>query len=74
MTVHLIEPTDAGQGKTSRRILAAASIEPRLLVAISLSFPKFQESSTASVPYRLNKVYLRTLGLLDEDEGNEDDG
>jgi hypothetical protein len=74
LTIHPIGPTDAKRDdpKTRKRILEVASIEPKLLIAVSLSFPVFEESAETSVPYRLNKVYLRKLGLIDDEDGNED--
>lgn len=75
LTIHLIEPTDAGQdSRNPHRIMAAKDVRTDLLVAVSLSFPYFEETTTSSVKYRLNKVYLRNVGLLpdEEDEPDED--
>lgn len=56
------------------RIMKSADIKSKLLVAVGLSFPKYEDRDEASrVPYRLNKVALRNMGLIgDEDE--DDDG
>jgi hypothetical protein len=73
LTIHAIQPVNAKEDSKSRdRIMEISSIEPRLLVAVSLSFPGFEETEATSVPYRLNKVYLQQLGLI-EDEDDDDD-
>ena len=52
----------------------AAESEPDLLIAVSLSFPRYTETEQTSVTYRINKVYLRNMGMLDEeDEGQDED-
>ncbi len=72
LTIHAIEPVGAEAG--SKRILDISSIEPKLLVAISLVFPEYEETENTSVPYRLNKVYMQQLGLFeDEDDGDDQD-
>lgn len=76
LTIHLIEPTDAAEdSKNASRIMPEADIKTDLLVAVSMSFPDFDEDKTSSVKYRLNKVYLKNVGLLadEEDEGDEAD-
>jgi hypothetical protein len=72
LTVHLIQPSAAGAGKAKEKILDPSAIEPKLLIAVSLHFPTFEETEATAVPYRLNKVYLQQLGLID-DEGEDDD-
>jgi hypothetical protein len=74
LTIHPIQPTGAKKtdGKTVERIMDVASIEPRLFIAVSLSFPTFEETENTSVPYRLNKVYLQKLGLLEDGDSDED--
>jgi hypothetical protein len=73
LTIHPIEPTGVTGGSNSKeKIMDVASIEPKLLIAVSLSFPAFEETDATAVPYRLNKVYLQQLGLID-DEGEDDD-
>lgn len=75
LTIHMIQPTDAVENsRNSHRIMAAKDVKAELLVAVSLSFPAFEETKTSSVKYRLNKVYLRNVGLLpdDEEEPNEE--
>lgn len=75
LTIHPIQPVDPANpdGRNASRILPASEVKADLLVAISISFPQFEEANGSSVLYRINKVYLRNLGLLDEDdESNED--
>jgi hypothetical protein len=33
----------------------------------------FEETKKSSVTYRINKVYLRNIGLLDDDDGEPDE-
>ena len=74
LTIHPIEPTDPKkEGKSAERILKTESIEPRLLIGLSLSTPGFEESDAASVTYSLNKVYLRSLGLFDDEDEDENE-
>ena len=75
LTIHPIQPVNPSNpdGKNASRILPASEIEPGLLIAISLSFPDYEDSDKTSVRYRINKVYLRNIGLLDEDEGADED-
>lgn len=74
LTIHPIQPSDPVEGgKSAKRIMPVSEIEPDLLIAVSLSFPRFDETSRTSVRYRLNKVYLRNIGLLgDEEDADED--
>lgn len=73
LTIHAIEPVGAESGsKAERRILEVTSIEPKLLVAVSLIFPEYEETEKASVPYRLNKVYMQQLGLFEAEDVDED--
>jgi len=73
LTIHLIEPRNANDdSKHKDRMMSASAIESRVLVAVGLSFPKFEDGDKAArVPYRLNKVALRSMGLLSDQE--EDD-
>lgn len=77
LTIHVIEPSDPkADAKPERleRMMKAEDIEPKLLVAVGLSFPKFEDGEKAArVPYRLNKVALRTMGLIADQEGDDDD-
>lgn len=75
LTIHPIQPVNPANpdSRGASRILPASEIETELLLAISLSFPQFEESNGTSVLYRINKVYLRNIGLLDEDEGSDED-
>lgn len=74
LTIHLIEPTGPrDDSKNASRIMPTTDIKTNLLVAISLSFPNYEETSSSSVKYRLNKVYLKNVGLLPEDEDDADE-
>jgi hypothetical protein len=75
LTIHVIEPRDPKEdSKNKDRMMRAADINSKALVAISLSFPKFEDDEKrARVPYRLNKVALRTMGLISDQEEDEDD-
>lgn len=84
LTISLITPIDppAGQSDKSRdKKMPASEIAPKLLVAVSLSFPAFSDDSDPAsererktARYALNKVALRAAGLLNEEEedGDED--
>lgn len=77
LTIHVIEPRDPkDDSKHKDRMMRAADIDSPTLVAVGLSFPKFEDGDKAArVPYRLNKVALRSMGLIadqDEDEDDED--
>lgn len=75
LTIHVIEPMDPKEdSKHKDRMMKAAEIDSKSLVAIGLSFPKFEDGEkTARVPYRLNKVALRSMGLIADQEEDEDD-
>lgn len=74
LIIHPIEPADPGSNsKSGSRILPTSDIEPKLLIGLSLSFPEFDQIKGNSVRYRINKVYLRNVGLLDDDEGPDED-
>lgn len=75
LTIHAIQPSGPSASKDPGkppRTLPAEAIKSKLLIAVSLSFPEFEESEQARVLYRLNKVYLQNLGLLESD-GDEDE-
>lgn len=73
LTIHAIEPVGVEAGsKEEKRILDLASIEPRLMVAVSLIFPEYEETENTSIPYRLNKVYMQQLGLFEGEDSDED--
>ena len=71
LTIHVIEPVEPAEDKVED-MLRREEIEPKLLVAVSLSFPMF-DGAGASVVYALNKVALREAGLLDDDEAGDED-
>ncbi len=75
LTIHLIEPRNPKEdSKHKDRMMMAADIESSVLVAVGLSFPKFEDGDkTARVPYRLNKVALRSMGLITDQEDDDDD-
>jgi hypothetical protein len=75
LTIHLIEPRDPkDDSKHKDRMMPAAEVEAGVLVAIGLSFPKFEDGAkTARVPYRLNKVALRSMGLITDQEDDDDE-
>lgn len=76
LTIHVIEPQDPKPkpgSKKVRRMMPAADIKSTELVAVGLSFPEFGDGSKELIPYRLNKVALRSMGLVSDDEGEDDD-
>ncbi len=74
ITIHLIEPRDAKEGsKDQKRMLKTTDIEPQILLAISLSFPRFDGEGKDLVPYRLNKVALRSVGLIPDQDIDDDE-
>lgn len=91
LTIHVIEPSNPksdAQPEAKKRMMEAADIGAELLVAISLSFPQFDDgineddpsgtegtnnAKKKKVKYRLNKVALRTMGLIPDQEEDEDD-
>jgi hypothetical protein len=77
LTIHLIEPTDPkSDAKPERiaRMMKAEDIETKVLVAVGLSFPNFEDGETTSrVPYRLNRVALRNMGLISEQDEDDDE-
>jgi hypothetical protein len=82
LTIHVIEPGDPKPGKDDdsgkpkkdklKEMFSAAEIDPRSLVAISISFPNF-DGVEKPVYYTLNKVALREAGLLEADENDDDE-
>ncbi|MBD9393963.1 Z1 domain-containing protein [Acidovorax sp. ACV01] len=82
LTIHVIEPSDPKPQKAEdsekpkkdrlKAMLAASEIEPRSLVAISISFPNF-DGFEKPVYYTLNKVALREAGLLEADDNDDDE-
>lgn len=75
LTIHLVEPRDSKENsKHKDRMMLAADIESKVLVAVGLSFPKFEDGDKAArVPYRLNKVALRSMGLITDQEDDDDE-
>lgn len=75
LTIHLIEPRNPKEdSKHKDRMMLAGEIESAVLVGVGLSFPKFEDGDKAArVPYRLNKVALRSMGLITDQEDDDDD-
>ncbi len=74
LTIHVIQPSDPESGsKHVSRMMLAEDIESKAIVAISLSFPKYEDNDYSLVRYRLNLVALRKIGLIDVDEESSDD-
>lgn len=71
LTIHVIVPVEPAEEKIED-MLRREEIEPKVLVAVSLSFPMF-DGAGASVVYALNKVALREAGLLDDEETGDED-
>jgi hypothetical protein len=78
LTISLItasEPTEVEEGdkKKRKKMLSCEEIKPHTLVAVSVSFPKFEaQGDSATVLYALNRVALRSAGLISEDDDDED--
>jgi hypothetical protein len=75
LTIHLIQPKNPMEESTRKgRMMMASEIESRVLVAVGLSFPEFEDGDKAvRVPYRLNKVALRSMGLINDQEDEDDE-
>ena len=75
LTIHLIEPRNPKEdSKHKDRMMRASDIDSKVLVAVGLSFPKFEDGDKAArVPYRLNKVALRSMGLITDQEDDDDE-
>jgi hypothetical protein len=80
LTIHVIEPVERppreeqGTNKRRKRMMGVGEIEPKTLLAVSVSFPQFKgESGTTSVVYALNRVALRSAGLISDDDEDDED-
>jgi len=75
LTIHVIQPRDPKpESKHFSLMMKAEEIESKAIVAISLSFPNYDDNEYSLVSYRLNLVALRKIGLIDlDDEENGDD-
>lgn len=78
LTVHLIRPINPkkvgdleASEKKRKAIMDANEMRGAPYVGVSISFPKYEESDKTYVTYRLNRIAMRELGFLDDDE-NED--
>ncbi len=73
LTLHVIEPGNAKEdSKRFDKMMKVEDIKPSHLVAVSLSFPRF-DGAAVTVPYAMNKVALRSMGLLDDAEDSDED-
>lgn len=87
LTVHIIQPQNPKDDSERKdRMMRVESIEPKLLVAVGLSFPKFPDEDPIleneesglkydkdKVRYQINKVALRNMGLIDQDDEDDDE-
>lgn len=71
LTIHIVEPSESSE-KRREKMMQPSEIKPTILVAVGISFPKF-DGEAASVVYALNKVALRGAGLLIEGEDEDDE-
>jgi hypothetical protein len=73
LTLYVIEPTSGSKkdGKEPKS-MPKEEIRPTHLFAIGLSFPEF-DGTTNMVSYTLNKVALRAIGLVDDEEEEDYD-
>jgi hypothetical protein len=78
LTISVITPSvpkavQEGDKKKRKKMMSCEEIKPRTLVAVSVSFPKFEaQGDAATVLYALNRVALRSAGLISEDDDDED--
>jgi len=79
LTISLIapsapKPVQDGDKKKRKRMMPREDIKPRALVAVSVSFPEFEaKGDAATVLYALNRVALRSAGLIQEDDDDDDE-
>lgn len=75
LTLHPVQPSNPKDmtKKSAIRIMGADQIRSDLLIALGLAFPRFGDSETTAVPYRLNRVSLMRLGLIDEETDDDDE-
>lgn len=78
LTIHLIEPVDPPldsdkERERAKRMMLASDVGTGPFLAISISFPKFDDNDERKrVTYRLNKVALKTMGLIQDEYDDED--
>ncbi|WP_091813247.1 Z1 domain-containing protein [Brachymonas denitrificans] len=80
LTISLIQPKDApppeegtpektGHKKTPRKMMKVCDINSAILVGVGLSFPNYDSTlEKQKVKYRMNKVAIRNMGLIEEDD------
>lgn len=76
LTIHVIapkEPDPDADPKRKERMMKVDDIQSKALVAIGVSFPKFEKDTAVQVSYQLNKVALRSMGLIAEQEADDDE-
>lgn len=74
LTISLIEagePAKTSNGK--RRMMRKEEVKASVLLAISISFPAFDVAEEEARKYRINKVSMRNLGLLSDDDDEDVD-
>ena len=71
LNIVLINPQEP-HGKNAARMQPLELIKPKVLVAINIVFPEFEEIDRAADVYSLNLVAQRQLGLADEQTDGED--
>lgn len=73
ITPSVLKPVEEGDKKKRKKMMSCEEIKPRTLVAVSVSFPRFEaQGDAATVLYALNRVALRSAGLISEDDDDED--
>lgn len=70
LVIHLIRPAVDRNGP-KRKSASSEQVGTDLLVGVSLSFPRYEETEATQVTYRVNKVYMRNLGLLDDESADD---
>ena len=75
LTISFIEPSEhdrsSNKGNKKREMMERKDIKPNLLLALSLSFPAYDDSNSPKVVYKLNLIALQNLGLVNEDYEDE---
>ena len=83
LTISLVQPKDAeppsadpvskSRSSKPKRMMKATDIGPQVLVAVSVSFPHFDEAQEhETVYYRMNKIALKNMDLYEDDEGDNE--
>ena len=80
LTIHLITPLDPKSTETSsggkpkiRKSMLKSEVEKGPFVAVGLNFPIYEEIGELNyVPYKLNRIAMAQLGLIDDGDEDED--